>query len=244
MSETLSAPSISHHDLQSLVGLLQFASNVIKPGRPFLRRFHDALSHPVLFHNIDRGLRTDLRWWVALLLQFNGVCLRQIAAPRQDYYFWSDASGTKGFGSYLLIAPDAPPTLQFTVSSPFWSSTKKRDIQFKEMFAVLDGILRWRETLTNQRLHIYDDNNAVVWGLRKLSIHGKAMMLLRHIALILAQSNIEISTTWIDSKSNSLADHLSRFRFGLIANRYPQLKGITPSRPISHGNPLRIGLRM
>ena len=119
LSHALANSTISHHDLQTLVGLLQFAGRVIKPGRPFLRRLHDTLAKPTLFHHITTAVRDDLRWWDKLLRHFNGICLRQLTMSRRDYFFWSDASGTHGFGSYILESETGQPSPDFTISCGF-----------------------------------------------------------------------------------------------------------------------------
>jgi hypothetical protein len=72
--------SCTKGELLSLIGLLQFAAKVVKPGRTFLRRMID-LAHSVesLFHHIsiDRNFsfRGDLDWWDTYLDKWNGESL-------------------------------------------------------------------------------------------------------------------------------------------------------------------------
>jgi hypothetical protein len=69
------------------------------------------------------------------------------------------------------------------------------------------------------------------------SIRGGPMALLRDIAMLLALEDVLIEAIWIDSKSNDLADLLSRGKYETIADRYPQLSyvqkqaSMTPQSP-------------
>ena len=76
VKETLSALWISQYNLQSLVGMLQFASNVIKPGQPFLRRLYDGLAKPTERVWLIKAMKLDLLWWNTFLTRCNGLCLR------------------------------------------------------------------------------------------------------------------------------------------------------------------------
>ena len=64
------------HELDSLIGQLQHASAVVKPGRSFLRRMiilaksRQRPSHPI---RLNQGFRSDLAWWHLFLKQWNGI---------------------------------------------------------------------------------------------------------------------------------------------------------------------------
>ena len=233
--ELLSSRFTSHKQLESLVGLLSFASEVITLGRTFLRRLYNALAIPTIFHHISSPARADLLWWNALLTYKNGICVRKIATTRPSHLLWTDASGKAGCGGYLLASREGSPHPNTTFACAFPRRLGRYDIQFKEMMAILEAIRRWRQLLERSYLIVHCDNSAVTHGLRKLSIKGPAMAPLRQIAVLLAAHDITHQVKWIDSKANSLADMLSRFQFGKIANIYPQLRNLraspmTPSR--------------
>lgn len=104
-----------------------------------------------------------------------------------------------------------------------------KDIQFKEMKAVLHAIKLWLDKLQGTHLTLYCDNFPCVSGIRKLSIKGPAMAPLRNIAMLLAKYDIMVSPIWIPTKENELADDLSRFKYQKIADKYPQLRHlVTP----------------
>ena len=91
-------------ELLSLIGQLQHASAVVRPGRPFMRQIID-LSKSVskLTHHIRTNCRarSDIMWWHIFLETWNGVSLLSMAGRREpDASFASDASGSWGCGAY------------------------------------------------------------------------------------------------------------------------------------------------
>jgi hypothetical protein len=66
---------ITLRELQSLIGLLNFACSVIIPGRAFLRRFID-LTHGIClshhFIKLNRESKEDLNVWLTFLANYNG----------------------------------------------------------------------------------------------------------------------------------------------------------------------------
>ena len=65
-------------DLQSLIGSLNFACKVIKPGRCFLRRLYDltcGIKNAHHFIKLTSEVRADLALWSTFIDQYNGVTL-------------------------------------------------------------------------------------------------------------------------------------------------------------------------
>ena len=63
-------------ELQSLIGLLNFATSVITPGTAFLRRLYDLTQNVQKPHHLIRlraEVKGDLRVWLTFLSSFNGV---------------------------------------------------------------------------------------------------------------------------------------------------------------------------
>ena len=95
----------SQKKLESLVGLMQHASKVVRPGRIFLRRLYDllAVTHhykPHYLIRINHDAQADIEWWCCFLIGWNGVSLlRSIKTSHPDVQIWSDASGVWGSGA-------------------------------------------------------------------------------------------------------------------------------------------------
>ena len=146
-------------------------------------------------------------------------------------HIWTDALGNIGLGGFIL---DDPPTLtnaKEAFSIPLSIRWKSKDIQFKEMMAILIALRHWRAQLAGSRVYFYCDNQAVVAGVAHKSIRGQVMGLLRDIVLLLALSDIVLQIIWIPTTENSLADTLSRRQFNYIADLFPQLNIALQTRP-------------
>jgi hypothetical protein len=220
----LDKKSISHIELQSLVGLLSFCTKVVAPGRPFLRRLYDALSRKLFFTHVTQAIRADLTWWHRFLLHWNGIRLLRLVEERPTHFLWTDASTNFGLGGYILDHRAQPVSIDHVFAARVPSRGQaKDDIQFREMLAIKFAFKRFLPRLAGSLVTAHCDNEAVCHGLRKSTIHGPAISPLRELALLLAAHDIIVVPIWISSEENTLADLLSRFRFKKIAELYPQL---------------------
>ena len=93
---------IKFRDLQSLLGHLNFACKVIKPGRCFLRRLYDltcGCHKPDHFIKLNKASRADLQVWASFIHQYNGCTIvtddRFISS--NTLHLYSDAAQSKGF---------------------------------------------------------------------------------------------------------------------------------------------------
>lgn len=89
-------------DLQSLLGVLQHAAAVVRPGRTFLRRLYDlvptakAANHHLY---LNAAARSDLAWWMSFIEGWNGLSL--LLSQQPHHVVVSDASGHWGLRSIL-----------------------------------------------------------------------------------------------------------------------------------------------
>ena len=88
----------------SLCGVLNFACQVVVPGRTFLRRLFDRCRGIRKSHHkvkLVRGVKEDLRVWEQFLLQFNGRCffLDDNFVTADTLQLYTDASGSLGYGA-------------------------------------------------------------------------------------------------------------------------------------------------
>ena len=89
-------------DLESLLGHLQHAATVVRPGRTFVRRLIELLASVKdarRWIRLNAATRSDLQWWSHFLEEWNGVSM----LPRLSeagFEVHSDASGTWGCGAY------------------------------------------------------------------------------------------------------------------------------------------------
>ena len=72
----LNRKKVTLKDLQSLIGLLNFACFVIVPGRAFLRRLIDltqGIQNPQHFIRLRQAVKEDLKIWRTFLSSFYGI---------------------------------------------------------------------------------------------------------------------------------------------------------------------------
>ena len=89
--------SCTKQQLLSLIGHLQHACKVVRPGRTFLRRMIELSSVAKELHHhirLTASYQSDLQWWATFLSRWNGVGM--MAANVQSWpgaVVTSDASG-------------------------------------------------------------------------------------------------------------------------------------------------------
>ena len=220
----------SRRELESLVGLLNHACKVVRPGRSFLRRMID------LLHKADRGMaprphhhirlnesfRSDLRWWLVFCSQWNGVsCWFPPTVAHQVVL--SDASGAWGCGAYWH-----PSWFQLR-----WSSRSHHlPIAVKELLPIIVAAATWGPLWEGQCIQCRCDNLAVVHDIHsRSSRHGHMMHLLRCLFFFEAFYKFSLTCVHIPGKSNELADDLSRDRFHSFYSKVPGVS--TDPTPVS-----------
>ena len=108
----LTRKKVTLKELQSLIGLLNFACSVVTPGCAFLRRLIDltrGISQPHFFICLNRPVKSDLRIWQTFLSSFNGksLFLDDHWRNNQKLNLYTDASGAIGFGAIYYIVRSA-----------------------------------------------------------------------------------------------------------------------------------------
>ena len=105
VADWLHKKSCRIQDLQSLVGKLQHACKVVRPGRTFLRRMFELLKgrpRDQQFVCLGMPFRLDLRWWHMFLESWNGTGLLQgQRLGPTDFNLITDASGSFGAGAWF-----------------------------------------------------------------------------------------------------------------------------------------------
>ena len=199
--------SCTKRELLSLIGQLQHACCVIKPGRSFLRRMIE-LSKGVreLHHRIrlNAGFRSDLKWWSSFLPIWNGSCpLSSITLEVPKVEMTSDASGSWGCGAYTSDGQ------WFQLQLP--ESWVDVHITIKELLPIVLGVAVWGSRWQGLRVSCRCDNAAVVAivnsGRSKVE---RAMHMMRCLSFFLARWSVSLVCRHIPGIQNGAADALSR----------------------------------
>ena len=94
--------------LQSLLGSLNFACRVVRPGRAFLRRLYDVSTLVKRQHHkipINKSMKDDLKLWKKFFLSYNGVTVMpgMFWTDNESLELYTDSAGGKDrcFGIYF-----------------------------------------------------------------------------------------------------------------------------------------------
>ena len=140
------------------------------------------------YHHIslDAEFLTNCKMWEQFLENcgYRGLCqpFLDILGDKSalDSGFYSDASGckTKGFGCFYQ------GKWIFGIWEPGFIESKNPSIEYLELFALIAGIITWQKDLSNRRIIIHCDNQAVVEMVNSNSSKCKnCMILIRKLVL-------------------------------------------------------------
>jgi len=202
-------------DLLSLIGLLNHAATVVRPGRTFLRSLiNTSTTVASLDHHVTlrAQARADIAWWHTFVGTWNGTSFLPEAEP--SHFIYSDASGSWGCGA---LHGNSWFQIQWNES---WSSAH---IAAKELIPIVAAIALWGHHLVGRRVCCYCDNIAVVFALNKGCARDPQLMrLLRALFFFCAVWCISLSARHIAGVLNDSADALSRNNVSLFFSLNPQ----------------------
>ena len=210
-------------ELLSLIGRLSFAAKVIPAGRMFLRRLIEASTTVTSLHyhlHITKPIRADLDWWLTFASQWNGKAffLDHDWTPSPAFQLFTDASQL-GYGCYWR---------GHWLYGPWSRQQAARDIQWKELFAILVAATTWASHWRRKRLLVHCDNQTVVDICRTGTLKNTDLMrLICTLFFMAARHNFTLLINHIPGVDNSVADALSRLQF----HRFCQLAPEADSEP-------------
>lgn len=217
-------------ELQSLIGLLNFACAVVPPGRTFLRRIIDltkSIQKPHHHRNLDKDARADLAAWSLFIEHFNGKAFfpSGLSFTSKTLHLFTDASNV-GFGCVF-------GTKWFFGS--FDTSWLEYHISVREFFPIILAVEIWGSLLTNTSIVLHSDNIAVVYVINKLtSKDSNLMKLMRRLMVTSLKYNISFHAEHIPGLLNNAADLLSRLQVQQFKVQFPGMdKDCTKIPPAS-----------
>ena len=226
LREFLGRQKVTLRELQSLIGVLNFACSVIVPGRAFLRRLIDltmGIRRPHHHVRLTREVKLDLQVWEEFLHSFNGKAffIDEEFLSGDYLQLYTDASGEIGYGAVFG-------------KEWFWGlwpqEWKSRNICVLEFYPILAAVGIWGNQWVNKSICFYTDNEGLVSIInRQTSREPYIMALLRRLVLLCLQFNINFVAEHIPGRVNTLADKLSRSQVDEFralapwANRWPTI---------------------
>ena len=217
-------------ELESLIGLLNHACKVVRPGRSFLRRLIDLLhqtgNRPEgdSIIRLSNACRADIAWWREFVDSWNGVSFLQPPQSLPTVEVTTDAPGTWGCGA-------RHNTSWFQVH---WDSrASSLSIAAKELVPIILACAAWGQSWHACQVRCRCDNQVVVAALRSRSCKDPGVMrLLRCLTYVEAQIGCHLYGVYIDTHSNHLADDLSRNNVLSFLSKVPSADSQpTPTSP-------------
>lgn len=196
---------LTKRQIQSLVGVLNFAAALVHGGRVFLRRLINAST--ALKKKSDRAqlrgeLLQDILWWKRYMSVFNGKSLILHKRPITSIITDASSEGAGGYceGDWWY--------LNWQVD---WPQAQKLHINCKETLAVVLSIYRWAPFLANRLVYITSDNTTTVSAINKGSSKSKTVMrALRSLFWISALFNFKLKSVFVPTGQNLMVDCISR----------------------------------
>ena len=191
-------------ELESLLGHLQHAATVVRPGRTFVRRLIELLSTAQTrdrWIRLNASTRSDLTWWLLFMEGWNGVSMMpRLSMPAIPLE--TDASGTWGCGARW-----GPLWFQWKWDglAPTWP------ISPKELLPILFAVAVWGVHWGGRLVECHCDNMAVVSVVNSGRSQDSTLMhLLRCLFFLAAHFHVHIRATHVPGVANVAADALSR----------------------------------
>ena len=213
----LKRKACTRRELESLIGSLQHAFKVVRPGRSFLRQAISLLSVAKRPHHhirLNQEFRSDIMWWAAFARQWNGTSLLTKVDPTHQIAVTSDASGSWGCGAWW-------GTKWFQLQWDKLSSSLQ--IAVKELIPIVIAAAIWGQYWQGCSVVSYCDNMAVVAVLNsRYSRERTLMQLLRYLFFIEAYCQFQLSAVHLPGELNTCADDLSRDRLAAFRSRVQQ----------------------
>ena len=216
VSEWLDKHNATKRQILSLVGVLQHAAKVVRPGRIFVRRMYSVaanVNEMDHFTRLNKGFRSDLFWWHMFANEWNG-CSVIAGVPHPQSIIQTDASGSWGCGAFFQ-----GNWLQWQWPTE-WAPIP---IMAKELVPIVLSCAVWGSCLAHSTALFQCDNTAVVAAVQKGTAKDDLVMhLLRCLWFFTAYYDTTITIEHIAGVANVAADQLSRNNTHSFFSSYPQ----------------------
>lgn len=173
-------------ELQSLIGLLNFACAAVVAGRTFLRLLINltiGMSNPLHFRRLNNEARADIETWSLFINNFNGKAfiLPQDFISSDSMQMFTDASdigmdgclGTKWF------------------CHAFTTDFLSFHITVRELLPTVIAVEVWHNVLQNKRIQFFCDSMSVVHIINKHTSKDQTLMkLMRRFMVSVLKYNI------------------------------------------------------
>ncbi len=207
----LNKASASRHEVESIVGKLNFVATCVRPGRVFISRMLNFLRGLSASgkHAIPPDFTLDVKWWNVFLESYNGISMLPTADwSHPDQVFACDAC-LSGCGAWT-------EELEYFHSEfPQFIQDLKLHINALELLTIVVSCKVWGRRWSGLKIKIFCDNDATVSVIASGRSRDPFMQsCLRELVFIASQHEFEIRAVHLPGEDNRLPDLLSRWCLG------------------------------
>lgn len=201
----LNKKRVTRRQLQALAGKLNWACQIVRGGRIYLRRIFDCIGKLKKSHHKLRlvaALRDDLLYWYRFLRVFNGKAAFPSQTPITDVYVDACNNGAGAFfrGDWLYSNWEYD-----------WPEAAGLHINHKEALTIILAARRWAQNWANHRVIVFTDSQVARAVINKGSCHNKIVMAaIRELFWASVNYNFTLHCIYVEGKKNQIADALSR----------------------------------
>lgn len=181
---------VTLREMHSLLGLLNYATGCIVPGRTFLRRLYDLTIDITCPHYkicLTNDARDDLAAWLLFMQSFNGRCmfLYDDWRPSDMVRLYTDTASTIGcagvFGENW-----------FAVRWPL--EFQNYHINVLELFPIVVAVEIWRDNMANHKVLVLSGGEATVHVINNMTSQDKIIMrFVRRLVVAAMRFNVDFS---------------------------------------------------
>ena len=228
--------------IQRLTGTLNFLNKAIVPGRTFTRAMYNGLKlkdskgHILRQHHhvhVKQSFRQDAIMWKIFLQNADAyqLCHPFVDLDDQDSNivlpFYSDVAKKVGLGLGAVYDNQ----WLFAKWNDDFIMNQDPSIEFLELLALTAAVLAWEEDIKHVRVVIFNNNQAVMGMVNKLTSPClQCMKLIRILVLDGMLRNRKLKVKFIPTRQNILADALSRLDFRCFWNNAPRTMNSQPTK--------------
>lgn len=199
---------VPKRELQRIAGFLVHSAFVYPHGRSYLTNIYSDIAaygtNDFAPRYLSRSTKSDLKWWLALLVETPSPLDISPLPPTRDYGIWVDASTGMGIG------------LLWNGRWAFWRTTEdwrgpSRDIGWLEASAIELAVrLIHTKGISDTDVLIRSDNQGVIAAFRKGRCSNYMINLaIRRSEALMRESRLSLSLVYVNTAFN-LADPISR----------------------------------
>lgn len=203
----LASSHASRHDVQVLVGRLNFVSDCVRAGKVFMARLLAFLRSTPLRGSIPipPECKKDIFWWRTFMASYNGVSMMLMEA-------WSAPDELLATDACLVGGGGWCEGEFFHSSFPPFTFELGLHINDLELLVIVVALKLWKNKFRGKRILVQCDNKTSVdvlnSGRARSSFFNSC---LREVAFVAAQWDFEIKAVHIPGVSNRIPDLLSRW---------------------------------